>query len=156
MKVCVLQPSYEGTTIDYQYYDPPRNLSPLLPRDEVDHIFLKKATTFRQIRDLRRKGYDIFVNLCEGYPEWEIPSIDVIHALEHFNLPYTGPTPQIYDPPKELMKLVAYSEGVKTPPFVLAESLEDARREVGDEDIAAGVAAVDQPEPHPARRADAG
>ena len=28
------------------------------------------------------KRYDIFVNLCEGYLDWDIPSIDVIQALD--------------------------------------------------------------------------
>lgn len=117
MKVCVLQPSYEGTSIDYGSYDPPRDLSPLLPGDEVDHVFLSKATTYRQLRELKRKGYDVFVNLCEGYLDWEIPSIDVIHSLERLNLPYTGPCERLYDPSKETMKLVAHSEGVVIPRF---------------------------------------
>ena len=35
MKVCVLQPDYSTTGVDYKNYDPPRNLSALLPDDEV-------------------------------------------------------------------------------------------------------------------------
>ena len=128
MKVCVLQPSYEGSPVDYARYDPPRDLTPLLPGAEVEHVFLKKATTYRQIKETRRRGFDIYVNLCEGYLEWDIPSIDVIQALEQLRLPYTGPTPGIYDPSKELMKLVASSVGVDTPRFVLAESEADIDR----------------------------
>jgi D-alanine-D-alanine ligase len=85
----------------------------------VDTVFLNKLTTYKQIRSLRNKGYDIFVNLCEGYLEWEVPGIDVIYALEHMNLPYTGPTMKLYDVPKRLMKYVAYCEGVVTPSYVL-------------------------------------
>src|SRR5439155_24264092 len=44
MNICVLQPSYEGSTFDYQYYDPPRDLSPLLPEHTVCHAFLKKVS----------------------------------------------------------------------------------------------------------------
>ncbi len=121
MKVCVLQPDYSTSAVDYQYYDPPRNLSVLLPEAEVDHVFLNKLTTYKQLKALRDKGYDIFVNLCEGYLEWEVPSIDVIYTLELLGLPYTGPTTLLYDPSKELMKYVAYCEGVSTPAYVLIE-----------------------------------
>jgi D-alanine-D-alanine ligase len=121
MKICVLQPDYVTSDVDYKNYDPPRNLSSLLPGDEVDHIFLNKLTTYKQLKALQHKGYDIFVNLCEGYLEWEVPSIDVIYTLELLKLPYTGPTTLLYDPPKELMKYVAYCEGVATPAYALLE-----------------------------------
>ena len=125
MKICVLQPDYSTSSVDYQNYDPPRNLSALLPDDEVDHIFLNKLTTYKQLKELKKKSYDIFVNLCEGYLEWEVPSIDVIYTLDLLNLPYTGPSASLYDPTKALMKYVAYCEGVKTPTYILVESLKD-------------------------------
>ncbi len=115
MKICVLQPDYSTTNVDYKNYDPPRNLANLCPDDVVDHCFLNKLTTYKQLKALSKKGYDVFVNLCEGYLEWEVPSIDVIHALDLLNLPYTGPTVTLYDPPKPLMKYVAYCADVKTP-----------------------------------------
>src|SRR6478609_8725790 len=119
MKVCVLQPDYSTTNVDYKNYDPARNLTSLLPEDDVvDHVFLNKLTTYRQLKECSKKGYDIYVNLCEGYLEWEVPSIDVIHTLEQLYLPYTGPNPVLYDPPKPLMKYVAYGAGVKTPASV--------------------------------------
>lgn len=126
MKVCVLQPDYSTTGVDYKNYDPPRDLTPFLPEATVDHVFLNKLTTYRQLKELGKKGYDIFVNLCEGYLEWEVPSIDVIHSFEALNLPHTGPSSKLYDPTKELMKYVAYCEGVPTPQFVLIESIADA------------------------------
>ncbi|WP_276504147.1 SET domain-containing protein-lysine N-methyltransferase [Terrimonas pollutisoli] len=125
MKVCVLQPDYSTTGVDYKYYDPPRNLSALLPNDEVDHVFLNKLTTYRQLKELKKKNYDVFVNLCEGYLEWEVPSIDVIHSFELLDLPHTGPTAKLYDPTKELMKYVAHCEGVKTPGYFIIEQPED-------------------------------
>jgi len=117
MKVCVLQPDYSTTDVDYKHYDPARNLSRLLPDDQVDHVFLNKLTTYKQLKDLRKEKYDIFVNLCEGYLDWSIPSIDVINALDALNLPYTGPNAILYDPPKPLMKYVAYCSGVNNPSF---------------------------------------
>lgn len=125
MKVCVLQPDYSTTGVDYKNYDPPRNLSTLLPDAEVDHVLLNKLTTYRQLKELKKKNYDIFVNLCEGYLEWEVPSIDVIHSLDLLDLPYTGPSAKLYDPTKELMKYVAYCEGVKTPGYFIIDQPAD-------------------------------
>lgn len=125
MKVCVLQADYSTTGVDYKNYDPPRYLTTLLPNDEVDHVFLNKLTTYRQLKELKKKNYDIFINLCEGYLEWEVPSIDVIHSFELLDLPHTGPTAKLYDPTKELMKYVAHCEGVKTPGYFLIEQTQD-------------------------------
>jgi hypothetical protein len=66
----------------------------LLPGDEVDHVFLNKLTTYKQLKALQHKGYDIFVNLCEGYLEWEVPSIDVIYTLDLLGFP--TPARQLY------------------------------------------------------------
>jgi hypothetical protein len=116
MKICVLQPDYTTTNVDYKNYDPPRNLTNLRPTsDTVDHVFLNKLTTYKQLKALSKNHYDIFINLCEGYLEWEVPSIDVINSFDLLNLPYTGPSAILYDPPKPLMKYVAYCAGVKTP-----------------------------------------
>lgn len=125
MKVCVLQPSYEGSEFDYRHYDPPRELSRLLPEDSLHHAFLKKVSTFSQIRELKKQRFDIYVNLCEGYLDSDVPSIEVITTLEHFDLPYTGPNARLYDPPKELMKLVAGSAGVAFPEYLLAATEQD-------------------------------
>jgi hypothetical protein len=128
MKVCVLQADYSTTGVDYKNYDPPRNLSSLLPSSEVDHVFLNKLTTYRQLKELKKKNYDVFVNLCEGYLEWEVPSIDVIHCFELLDLPHTGPTSKLYDPPKELMKYVAHCEGVKTPSYFIIDQPKDIEK----------------------------
>ena len=126
MKICVLQPDYSTTGVDYKNYDPPRDLSVLMPDAEVHTVFLNKLTTYKQLKDLSKQGFDVFVNLCEGYLEWEVPSIDVIYSLEQLNMPFTGPTTKLYDPPKELMKYVAFCEGIKTPGYVLVHELSDA------------------------------
>jgi D-alanine-D-alanine ligase len=130
MKVCVLLPDYSTSAVDYQHYDPARNLAALLPNDQVDTIFLNKLTTYKQLKALSKQGYDIFVNLCEGYLEWEVPSIDVIYTLELLNLPFTGPTTLLYDPPKELMKYVAYCSNIATPAYTVFNKGEDVANAV--------------------------
>ncbi len=130
MKICVLQPDYSTSAVDYQYYDPARNLSALLPDAEVHHVLLNKLTTYKQLLALSKQGFDCFVNLCEGYLEWEVPSIDVIYTLELLNLPFTGPNSLLYDPPKELMKYVAYTEGVATANYALIDDNEALEQQV--------------------------
>jgi len=130
MRICVLQPSYAGSSCDYQRYDPPRDLSRLLPEHEFHHEFLDKVSVFSRIKALQRRGFDIYVNLCEGYRDSDVPSIDVIHALEDMNLPFTGPTSRLYDPPKDLMKLVALSSGVVVPAWQLLGPGDDPRASV--------------------------
>src|SRR6478672_12371807 len=125
MKVCVLQPDYSTTGVDYKNYDPPRELDVLIPEAEVHNVFLNKLTTYKQLKELGKQGYDVFVNLCEGYLEWEIPSIDVIYFLELLNLPFTGPSSVLYDPPKDLMKYVAYTQNVSTPAYSIIENVSD-------------------------------
>lgn len=125
MKICVLQPDYSTTGVDYKNYDPPRDLSVLIPEHEVHTVFLNKLSTYSQLKELSKQGYDVFVNLCEGYLEWEVPSIDVIYTLEILDIPFTGPTTKLYDPPKELMKYLAFCEGVKTPGYVIIRTLPD-------------------------------
>src|SRR4051812_11196426 len=124
MKICVLQPDYSTTAVDYQYYDPPRDLSSLWPGAQVDHVFVNKLTAYRQLKELSRNNYDIFVNLCEGYLEWEVAGVDVYFSLELLDLPYTGPGTKLYDVPKELMKYVAYCEGVRIPAYAVIDSLD--------------------------------
>ena len=128
MKICVLLPDYSTSDVDYQNYDPARDVSSLLPNETVHTIFLNKLTTYKQLKDASKKGYDIFVNLCEGYLDWSVPSIDVIYTLELLNLPFTGPNVKLYDPPKELMKYVAYCAGVATPAYQTIHSI----NEIGD------------------------
>lgn len=125
LTVCVLQPDYSTSNVDYKNYDPSRNLSHLMPEASFDHVLLNKLTTYSQLKALKKKNYDIYVNLCEGYLEWTIPSIDVIYTLELLELPFTGPTTLLYDPPKQLMKYVAYTEGINTPAYALIQDEAD-------------------------------
>lgn len=117
MRLCVLQADYSGTPHDYADFDPARDLSSLWPEARIDHVFLRKNTVYKQLEQASRQKYNAYVNLCEGYLHWEVPSIDVPLFLERLNLPYTGPTPDLYDPSKEIMKLVAFNAGVAYPPY---------------------------------------
>ena len=125
LKIAVLQPDYSTSGVDYQFYDPKRDLSIILPEANIDHIFLNKLSTYQQLKLLKEQNYDIYVNLCEGYLEWKVPSIDVITSLDLLELPYTGPSANLYDPTKAIMKYLAFCESVKTPAHVVIENKED-------------------------------
>ena len=56
MKVCVLQPDYSTTGVDYKNYDPPRDLSALVPDYEVHNVFLNKLTTYKQLKQLGKEA----------------------------------------------------------------------------------------------------
>ena len=58
-------------------------------------------------------------NLIEGYLDWDIPSIDVVHSLDRLGLPYTGPNAELYDPPKVLMKYFVFSIAFASSPIPL-------------------------------------
>ena len=64
MRICVLQPDYSTSDVDYQHYDPARELSHLMPEAVFDHVLLNKLTTYKQLRTLAKNKYDIFINLC--------------------------------------------------------------------------------------------
>ena len=125
LKIAVLQPDYSTSGVDYQFYDPQRDLSIILPEANIDHILLNKLTTYQQLKQLKDQQYDIYINLCEGYLEWKVPSIDVITSLDLLDLPYTGPTANLYDPTKAIMKYLAFCESVKTPAHIVIESKEE-------------------------------
>jgi D-alanine-D-alanine ligase-like ATP-grasp enzyme len=126
LKICVLQVDYSTSVVEYKNWDPKRDLTPFVaPGDTVDHVFVHKLWTYKQLKELSTKGYDVFVNLCEGYLEWDVPGIEVVHALELLNLPYTGPTPAHFDHPKPLMKYIAHSVGVDTPRHAVVRAGQD-------------------------------
>ena len=132
MKICVLQHSYEHSEMlrEHAQYDPPRDLSALAPEWQFTHIFLHKATIYNQLKDAKKQNFDIYVNLCEGQLTWDIASVDVIHALESLGLPYTGPTPELYEPRKDVLKLVARYAGVRTPRFAAVSTADEVARTI--------------------------
>jgi len=130
VKICVLQPSYAKSEKlrDHARFDPPRDLSSLAPDWTVVHAFLDKADVYARLQDLKKDGFDVFVNLCEGHLEWDVPSIDVIHALDKLDLPYTGPSAELYEPRKDSLKLIARYAQVHTPLHALAHDPAEVER----------------------------
>jgi D-alanine-D-alanine ligase len=56
----------------------------------------------------------------------------VITSLDLLELPYTGPSANLYDPAKTIMKYLAFCEDVKTPAHILIENEEDIQQLPGN------------------------
>jgi biotin carboxylase len=84
-----------------------------------------------------RKDFDVYLNICEGYEiggeddediDWEYQGIDVVRALEELNLPYTGATPEFFDPSREEMQAAADANGVGFAKGYRVTNVEDAQQ----------------------------
>ena len=50
LRICVLQPDYSTSSVDYQNYDPPRELSHLMPNALFTNVFLNKQSHVAVLR----------------------------------------------------------------------------------------------------------
>jgi len=130
MKICVLQSSYEASNSPFYQYDQYCDPSYFYQGKEHQHTFeavlVKKSTASQQIRDLVTRGFDVFINLCDGAFDEDRAGIEVVQLLERYNQAFTGADSSFFEPSKETMKKIAYYYGVNTAPFIFA---------YGDEDI---------------------
>src|SRR5512135_125772 len=104
MRVCVL---YDDETYGFT------------PAEFLKHYPCEwEMVTFsRPVREKIRRlamenRYDVYFNLCDGSSDEEYPGLDVVEALEEFNLPFTGASSKFYDPTREQMQSVAEAHGV--------------------------------------------
>ena len=84
MRICVLNASYEQSKSDFRGHDPYCDPSRHLPEHTFERHLIEKATAVRQVRDLAAKGFDAFVNLCDGAWDEDRAGIEVVQALERF------------------------------------------------------------------------
>src|SRR5690349_1279024 len=98
MKLCVLLSSYEQSSSPFKGVDPAQEPSRLMPEHDWDRCFVHKATAVQTIRQLARRGYDVFVNMCDGAWEEDLAGLEVVVELERLGVAYTGATPGFYEP----------------------------------------------------------
>jgi len=129
--VVVLQPSYEGVGSDFKGLDTQRDLTPLVkksyPDAEVEHAYLRKASVNLQVKNL--KG-DVFINLCNGSWDEELPAIEVVMALEKEGKAFTGADSSFYEPTRESMKKFCVFWGINTPRHVFAYDNDDVQEAI--------------------------
>lgn len=118
MKICVLNdPEWGGFTPDSYLVDYDWEM-----RD------LHKATVVMELRDLVHQGYDLFMNPCDGAWDEDRPGIEVVQALERFNVPFTGADSAFFEPTRDMMKRVCNFYGIQTPAGVFVDDVNDIER----------------------------
>lgn len=132
MRICVLHsPESEADAVRFDRDGPDRDPSRYMPEHSFDHARIEKARAARQIEELTARGYDAFVNLCDGVPDEEdVAGIEVVEALERLGVAFTGASSAFYEPTRERMKEVCLERGIRTPAFAFAHDLA-AAEEVG-------------------------
>jgi D-alanine-D-alanine ligase len=76
-------------------------------------LYILRRPVRDRIRQIAEQGqYDVYFNLCDGPLEGSTPGLDLVQALEEFNLPFTGANSQCYDPSREEMQAKASAHGI--------------------------------------------
>eukprot|EP00897_Mesotaenium_endlicherianum_P002602 jgi/Mesen1/236/ME1142233C07542 len=133
MRICVLQSSYESSESPCSGLDP--DACPelwLQPEHQATTVKLLKSTAAKQLIQLAKENFDVFLNLCDGAWDEDRAGIEVVDTLERLNVAYTGADRNFYEPSKELMKKVALFYEVKTAPFFVCHSLAAVAESVAD------------------------
>lgn len=134
-RVCVLVCSYEGSDSELKTYEgelvqTPQHYFTKEDQNDVvfDLAFIKKATTYRQIRQLVKSGaYDVFYNQCDGALDEDKAGVDVVQALESFHVPFTGAVSKYYELSKPEMKQIAHYFRIKTAKHAVLEAGDNIR-----------------------------
>src|SRR5260370_5826191 len=100
-------------------YDPPSDVIRHLEGHQCETVYIHKATAVREVVELSRRGFDVFINLCDGAWDEDRPGIEVVQTLERLRVPFTGASSNFYDPSREMMKRVCHFWGIKAPPYVI-------------------------------------
>ncbi len=127
MKICILDPSYENSVSPMKEYDPLSDVIRHLEGHTCETVYVDKARAVRQVVELSRRDFDLFLNLCDGAWDEDRPGIEVVQTLERQGMPFTGASSNFYEPSRETMKRVCHFWGIKVPAFVFAadeESIE--------------------------------
>jgi len=128
MRICVLEDAYVDSTSPLSELDPPADPAYYLPGHMCERHTITKANAVRSIIALSRRGFDIFLNLCDGAWDEDRPGIEVVQALERLGLPFTGAGSAFYDPTRESMKAVCRYNGVGTPNGMIVRDAQDLAR----------------------------
>ena len=125
MKICILDPSYENSDSPMKDYDPLSDVIRHLEGHECETVYIDKAKGIRQVVELSRRGFDVFINLCDGAWDEDRAGIEIVQTLERLGLAFTGATSNFYEPTREVMKKVCHFWGIKAPAYVLAGDREN-------------------------------
>ncbi len=125
MRICLLT----DQDLDGDLYgDWPCDPRPFLPEAMWEVGVLEKESAVRQVIELARRGFDVFFNLCDGAWDEGRVGIEVVQALEHLNVPFTGANSEFFEPSREAMKRVCRAWDIDTPGYVIASTATEIDR----------------------------
>ena len=101
-------------------FDPPSDVLRHLEDHECETVYIDKARAVRQVVELSRRNFDVFINLCDGAWDEDRPGVEVVQTLEKLGLPFTGATSNFFEPTREMMKRVCHFWGINAPAYVFA------------------------------------
>lgn len=120
MKICVLDDSYEQSATPFKEFDFLPDPLRYLTAHESERHFLHKATAVRQVLDLAKRGFDVFLNLCDGAWDEDRPGIEVVQVLERLQVPFTGADSAFYEPSRQTMKRICHYADIDSPAYAFA------------------------------------
>jgi D-alanine-D-alanine ligase len=128
MRIAILQSSYvEPTEVSAadENCDPGR----YLPEHQCDtYMISNKFVAAQEVKAIVSKGYDVFINLCDGAADENRAGIEVVRTLEALGAAYTGAAEHFYEPTREQMKAACAAHGVKYPAYVMAKNDNDIQK----------------------------
>ena len=126
MKLCGLYSAYDHSRSPLKDDDAPLDILPHLAEHKVEMVGVHKATAVSQVRQAVARGFDVFVNLCDGAWDEDRAGIEVVEVLERMNQSFTGAALDFYEPSRENMKRVCRYYGLATPGYHVAATVAKA------------------------------
>jgi D-alanine-D-alanine ligase-like ATP-grasp enzyme len=124
MRICLLT-DQELDADPFPEDDWPCDPRPFMPEAEWELLTLWKEYAVAQLVEASHKDFDVFFNLCDGAWDEGRVGVEVVQTLEWLNLPFTGATPEFFEPSREAMKRVCRAWDIDTPAYVLAKTERD-------------------------------
>jgi len=87
--------------------------------------YIDKAVSHNQLQKLRQENFDVYFNFCDGGFDEDCPGLDLVKALEYFNVPYVGCDSKFFSRTKKSMKRMFTSCGIPTPAYHFAYNEQD-------------------------------
>lgn len=128
LRLCTLVSSYEKSESPFRDHDPTSDPSRFLPEHEWERHGIHKATAARDVAALCRRGFDVFVNLCDGAWDEDRAGVEVVQTLERLGAAFTGAGSESYEPSRETMKRVCHYAGIASPEWAFATNRDDVAR----------------------------
>lgn len=118
MYICVLSSPPDPNDIPY---DP----SAYFTEHRWELVTPHPTNYISEIDTLINKGFDVFVNLCDGTPDDELSGIGLVSLLEERGVAFTGAGSSFFDPTRLEMKQAAKSVDIPIPGSLFVNQLQD-------------------------------